>query len=126
MRQWEGKPQDVSRLLTWGCPVCPVMDVKQRENKSKLDPVEPGGDGLYRYMGRAEDFGYRDKGGSIIINSETGEMRSMRNFKVNENIREVREMPWPKPKGEESEEGSDSEEHEERPRRLRIRSIDRI
>ena len=121
MRQWEGRPQDLSKLLTWGADTYPWLPVSLRKGKSKLDPMAPGGEGQYRVMGEAEGPMFGNKGGKLILNTKTNRVRAIRNFKVNERLEDLRELPLPAVDVEEEEkeesrsegEGSSSGESED-------------
>ena len=104
---------DKNHTYTFGCDVYPFLELDKRANQDKIDPVAPGGKGRWRYMGVHRGLGGESRGG-LIFDTKTRRMRVMKNFKVNEDMAQVRELPEPTCMWGDSEEddssGADSED----------------
>ena len=104
LRRWTGRAVDKNYVYTFGCDVYPYLELGKRANQDKIDPVAPGGTGRWRYMGVHRGLGGESRGG-LILDTKTRRMRVMKNFKVDENMVHVRELPepaatWEEPEGD--------------------------
>jgi len=108
LRQWTGRAIDKSHVLTFGCDVYPYAELDKRPNKDKVDPVAPGGNGRWRWVGVHRLHGAESRG-SLIFNTKTRTMRVMKNFKVNENMAHVRTLPEPEGNWEDTKEEPEEE-----------------
>ena len=108
LRQWTGRAIDKSHVLTFGCDVYPYAELDKRPNKDKVDPVAPGGNGRWRWVGVHRLHGAESRG-SLIFNTKTRTMRVMKNFKVNENMAHVRTLPEPDGNWEDTKEQPEEE-----------------
>ena len=95
MQQWEGKAQNVNRE-TFGADAYVKLEMDERADRDKLHEVAAGGNGRYRYVGTGTEIGHRAKG-SLILDTTTGTLMHRRSYTLNENMAEVRALPFPKP-----------------------------
>ena len=95
MQQWEGKAHNVNRE-TFGADAYVKLEMDERADRDKLHEVAAGGNGRYRYVGTGTEIGHRAKG-SLILDTTTGTLMHRRSYTLNENMAEVRALPFPKP-----------------------------
>ena len=92
--RWTGKMMNIKELRAFGADAFPHQELAQRPNKSKIDPVAPGGDGRFRWVGIDQGPGFVSRG-MRILDTRTRTVRAMVNVELNEDMSEVRMLPKP-------------------------------
>jgi hypothetical protein len=93
-RRWTGQTLDLDDLRTFGADVYPHQNVRERKDQDKINPVAPGGDGRYRYVGIDHGPGFASNG-VRVLDTTTGLVRALMNVEINEKMTDVRRLPKP-------------------------------